>query len=198
MNNRPPQSGRLRYWARMVRKSKLYGSRVISCGLKEGTDPISPANARSVATPEKKLPLDEIIDKINEQYNGAFTDADKVMANAMQDRLMADAKLQNIAKTSDPKIFTDSIFPKYFESVAQECYMESQDAYDYACLRYVKGCDVCTVYMEDRVYQGLKNDGNMERMILLHELGHFFYHHHVLYNDVGDFFLNRISISCII
>ena len=97
--------------------------------LKEGPVVISPANSRSVAQPEKKLPLDEIIDKINEQYNGAFTDADKVMANAMQDRLMADAKLQNIAKTSDPKIFIDSIFPKYFETVAQECYMESQDAY---------------------------------------------------------------------
>jgi type I restriction enzyme R subunit len=97
--------------------------------LKEGTEPISPANTRSVAQPEKKLPLDEIIDKINEQYNGAFTDADKVMANAMQDRLMADQKLQNIAKTSDPKIFADSIFPKYFETVAQECYLESQDAY---------------------------------------------------------------------
>ena len=97
--------------------------------LKEGTEPISPANTRIVAQPEKKLPLDEIIDKINEQYNGAFTDADRVMANAMQDRLMADQKLQNIAKTSDPKIFADSIFPKYFETVAQECYMESQDAY---------------------------------------------------------------------
>ena len=100
-----------------------------SIGLKEGPVVITPANARSVAQPEKKLPLDEIIDKINEQYNGAFTEADKVIANAMQDRLMSDAKLQNIAKTSDPMIFTESIFPKYFETVAQECYMESQDAY---------------------------------------------------------------------
>lgn len=57
--------------------------------------------------------------------------------------------------------------------------LEDERNYDYACLSYVKASDVGTVYMEDRVYQGLKNKGNMERMILLHELGHFFYHHKV-------------------
>ena len=57
--------------------------------------------------------------------------------------------------------------------------LEDERNYDYACLSYVKGSDVGTIYIEDRVYQGLKDNGNMERMILLHELGHFFYHHQV-------------------
>ena len=80
-----------------------------------------PVNARSVASPEKKLPLDEIIDKINEQYNGTFTDADRVVVSAMKDKLMADEKLQSMAKTSDPQIFNDSVFPKFFNLIAQDC-----------------------------------------------------------------------------
>ena len=100
-----------------------------SIGLKEEVTVLDPANAKSVSAPEKKLPLDEIIDKINEQYNGAFTDADRVVVSAMKDKLMADEKLQSMAKTSDPQIFIESIFPKAFGSVAQDCYVESQDAF---------------------------------------------------------------------
>ena len=56
---------------------------------------------------------------------------------------------------------------------------EDERNYDYACLTYVKGSDAGAVYMDDRIYQGLKSNGNMERMIILHEIGHFFYHHQV-------------------
>ena len=97
--------------------------------LEEGATIISPANSRSIAAPEKKLPLDEIIEKINEQYSGSFTDADRVVVNALKDKLMADTKLQSMARTSDPQIFIESIFPKAFQTVAQESYVESQDAY---------------------------------------------------------------------
>ena len=73
--------------------------------------------------------VDEIIEKINEQYNGTFTDADRVVVSAMKDKLMADEKLQSMAKTSDPQIFNDSVFPKFFNLIAQDCYTESQDAF---------------------------------------------------------------------
>ena len=88
-----------------------------------------PANAKSVTKPEEKHPLDEIIEKINEQYKGTFTDADKVLLTALQAKLMNDSKLQTMAKTSDPQIFAESIFPKAFGTVAQDSYMESQEAY---------------------------------------------------------------------
>lgn len=100
-----------------------------SIDLREVATVLVPVNARSVASPEKKLPLDEIIDKINEQYNGTFTDADRVVVSAMKDKLMADEKLQSMAKTSDPQIFNDSVFPKFFNLIAQDCYTESQDAF---------------------------------------------------------------------
>ena len=97
--------------------------------LEEKTGIIEPADGRSVATPEKKEPLDEIIEKINEQYKGAFTEADRVMLSALRGKLMSDEKLLAIARTTDPQIFSEVIFPKAFGTAAEESYMESQETY---------------------------------------------------------------------
>lgn len=77
----------------------------------------------------EKSPLDEIIEKINQKYKGAFNDADKVLITALQDKLMKDERLVKNAKTSDPQIFADAIFPKAFEKAAQESYMESKESF---------------------------------------------------------------------
>lgn len=79
--------------------------------------------------PEEKEPLDEIIDKINAQYNGVFTEGDRVLLSALQAKLMDDANLVTGAKTTDPKIFIESIFPKIFNNLAQESFIESQNTY---------------------------------------------------------------------
>ena len=97
--------------------------------LKEEPGVYTPASATGAMVPEGKEPLDEIIEKINEQYKGAFTDSDKVLLTALKERLMGDTKLQSMARTSDPQIFAESIFPKAFGSAAQDSYMESQDTY---------------------------------------------------------------------
>ncbi len=97
--------------------------------LKEEPGIYTPANATGAMSPEGKEPLDEIIEKINEQYKGAFTEADKVLLTALKARLMGDTKLQSMARTSDPQIFAESIFPKAFGTAAQDSYMESQDTY---------------------------------------------------------------------
>ena len=76
----------------------------------------------------KKTPLDEIIEKINEKYKGLFSDADRVLITSLQDKLMKDDKLKKIVKTTEPKIFND-IFPKIFGNVAEESYKQSQEAY---------------------------------------------------------------------
>jgi len=78
---------------------------------------------------DPKEPLDEIIEKINKRYKGSFTDGDKVLLTALRDKLMGDKKLVKMAKSSDPQIFTESIFPKAFGEAAQDSYMESQDTY---------------------------------------------------------------------
>ncbi len=100
-----------------------------SISLKEEAGIYTPAGATSVSKPEEKQPLDEIIEKINEQYKGAFTDADKVLISTLRTKLLNDIKLQAMAKTSDPQIFNESIFPKAFGTAAQDSYMEAQDTY---------------------------------------------------------------------
>ena len=78
---------------------------------------------------EREEPLDEIISKINEKYKGNFTEGDRVLLTALKSKLMGDQKLATIAKTSDPQIFTESIFPKAFNDAAMESYTEGQDTY---------------------------------------------------------------------
>lgn len=78
---------------------------------------------------EEKSPLDEIIERINQTYKGEFTQGDRVVANDLFDRMSKDEKLKAAAQTSDPKIFAESVFPKAFDQVATDSYMDAQDAY---------------------------------------------------------------------
>lgn len=78
---------------------------------------------------EEKDPLDEIIEQINELYNGPFTDADRVIISALLDKLRKDQNLSKLALTSDFKIFMESIFPQIFGETAQNGYMESQETW---------------------------------------------------------------------
>lgn len=98
-------------------------------GLNEEAGVYQPASAKGAIKPEEKQPLDEIIEKINEQYKGDFTDADKVLLTALRTKLMSNKKLQTMAKTSDPQIFAESIFPNAFGSAAMDSFTESQDTY---------------------------------------------------------------------
>ena len=88
-----------------------------------------PAKQKGAAGRDQKEPLDEIIEKINEKYKGVFSEGDRVLLNALHTKLMANKKLASMAKTSDPQIFAESIFPKAFGDAAQDSYMESQDTY---------------------------------------------------------------------
>ena len=78
---------------------------------------------------DPKTPLDEIIEKINERYKGEFTEGDKVLITALQNKLMNDPKLLQSAKNSDYKIFSESVFPKAFNAAAMTSYTESRDTY---------------------------------------------------------------------
>ena len=88
-----------------------------------------PASGKGAAGQEEKQPLDEIIEKINEQYKGDFTSADRVVLADLQSRLMANDKLRGMARTSDYQIFSEAIFPKIFGDTAQDSYMEQNEAY---------------------------------------------------------------------
>ena len=97
--------------------------------LQESNGVYEPAKNKGAAGHDPKEPLDEIIEKINEKYKGVFTAGDRVMLDALRTRLMGNKKLASMAKTSDPQIFTESIFPKAFGDAAQDSFMEAQDTY---------------------------------------------------------------------
>lgn len=88
-----------------------------------------PASGNGKATPEAKEPLEEVIERINQLFNGNFSDADRVLLYALHDRLKDDNKLRKIAKSSDPQVFAESIFPKTFDEVAQDSYIEQTEAF---------------------------------------------------------------------
>ena len=78
-------------------------------------------------------PLNEVIKKINEQFGIDLTEADKVIYNSIHDKLIADKKLQKVIRSSkddEEKIFTSSIFPKFFGEAANAGFDEQVEAYN--------------------------------------------------------------------
>ena len=88
-----------------------------------------PATETGGSSKNKKSPLDEIIEKINERFKGDFTDGDRVIIGALQNKMNKDEALKNKARNSDFNIFMQSIFPKVFGDIAMACYNENTDAY---------------------------------------------------------------------
>ena len=79
---------------------------------------------------EKRDLLDNIIEKINIMYNGNFTDADKVIVETIYDAIQKQGKkLHKQAKNSDVNMFAQNIFPKVFEKIAQDCYVQQMDSF---------------------------------------------------------------------
>lgn len=74
--------------------------------------------------------LSNIIDKINLMYQGNFTEADKVIVETIFDALGKEKKkLTKQAKNADINMFSQNIFPKIFEKIAQECYVQQMDSF---------------------------------------------------------------------
>lgn len=79
---------------------------------------------------EKRDLLDNIIEKINIMYQGNFTEADRVIVETIYDAMKKEEKkLTKQAKNSDVNMFAQNIFPKVFEKIAQDCYVQQMDAF---------------------------------------------------------------------
>ncbi|WP_081970069.1 type I restriction endonuclease subunit R [Paenibacillus sp. FSL P4-0081] len=74
--------------------------------------------------------LENIINRINERFNGMFTEGDKVIVETIYNRIVKDnKKLRTYAKNNDAEVFERSIFPEIFKKITQECYMESMSSF---------------------------------------------------------------------
>ena len=88
-----------------------------------------PATNKGAQGTQTKSTLDEILQKINERFKGEFNDADRVITSSMYEVLMKDEKLASSARSLDPRIFLESVFPAAFQNVAMESYMKSQESF---------------------------------------------------------------------
>lgn len=79
---------------------------------------------------EKRDLLEEIIRKINLRFEGLFNDTDRVIVEALYNKIIRDDKtLAKQARRNDSEVFEQSIFPKTFEKAAQESYSESMKSF---------------------------------------------------------------------
>lgn len=102
-----------------------------SIGLeKEEKGVYEPAKLKKpVKMSETLSPLEQVIEKINQQYAGDFTDGDKVVITTLHEKLKNNKKLMKAAKTDGRQIFEKNIFPQLFDDAAQEAYIESTETY---------------------------------------------------------------------
>ena len=84
---------------------------------------------KPVKMSETLSPLEQVIEKINQEYAGNFTEADKVVITALHQKLKNNKRLQNAAKKDGRQIFEKNIFPPLFDDAAQEAYIESTETY---------------------------------------------------------------------
>jgi type I restriction enzyme R subunit len=77
----------------------------------------------------KEDPLQALIDKINEEYKGDFTDGDRIVMEQLMTRLSAVPSVRTSAKKDGRRMFENNIFPKIFDQVAQDAYTESVETF---------------------------------------------------------------------
>lgn len=106
---------------------------------------------------DRLSPLDEIIARINEEFFGDFTDADRVMVDTLYTKMRKDAKVKKAAKSNDRQVYERSIFPGIFDATAQKAYMENAEAYEQLFLDAEK-YRIIQQALAERLYQELHGE----------------------------------------
>ena len=130
--------------------------------LERGQGGIKGENVKGGGKPdENKDLLSNIIDKVNLMFKGSFSPSDRVIVEAIYDKLSTTAakkKLTKQAKNNDPKQFAESIFPEIFERAAQQCYDDSVGAFDRLFQNRELYNSIMT-QMADLMYQNYRAEG---------------------------------------
>lgn len=118
---------------------------------------VNPKTLKTSGKVEQDELLDTIIVRINDKYNGIFTDADRVIVEVIYENVLkTESRLMAYAKKNDEAVFTQSIFPEVFQKVAQECYMGSVGAFS----KLFENKDFYKTIMEEiakEVYKNFRN-----------------------------------------
>lgn len=91
-------------------------------------------NPKNIGTGIKPAEEDElleiIIQRINNKFQGNFSDGDRVIVEALYKAAKNDKKLRKSAKDNDSEIFEKSIFPDFFHKNALDNYDKSMKSFE--------------------------------------------------------------------
>ncbi len=94
---------------------------------------IVPGGSLQPKTPNKKKDtLQNIIDKVNERFDGNFTDGDRVIIEGIYQMFMSDSdvkKFKKYAQDNSTEMFVNSLFPDKFKSIVTKCFMENNESF---------------------------------------------------------------------
>lgn len=114
-----------------------------------------PTNPKKAGAKKEKLsPLEEIIQRINEEFMGEFTDADRVIVEDLYNRMKKDEDVQKAAQTDDQQVYHRSVFPGIFDDTAMEAYAQNQEAY-IQLFQDAKKYHAVQAALADRLYKEL-------------------------------------------
>lgn len=94
---------------------------------------LTPTSGMTPKMPNKKKDtLQSIIDKVNERFNGNFTDSDRVIIEGIYQMFMKDAdvkKFKKYAKDNSTEMFVQSLFPDKFKDIVTQCFLDNNDSF---------------------------------------------------------------------
>ena len=93
---------------------------------------LKPSGDKNNTKVSKKDTLQNIIDKVNERFDGDFSEADRVIIESIYQMFMSDKevkKFKRYAKDTTPEMFVKSLFPDKFKEMAVQCYTENATSY---------------------------------------------------------------------
>ena len=95
---------------------------------------IVPAGSTAPKTPNKKKDtLQSIIDKVNERFDGQFTESDRVIVEGIYRMFMDDddvKKFKKYAQDNSVEMFVHSLFPDKFKDIVTRCFLESSESFE--------------------------------------------------------------------
>lgn len=94
---------------------------------------LTPTSGMTPKVPNKKKDtLQSIIDKVNERFNGNFTDSDRVIIEGIYQMFMKDSdvkKFKKYAKDNSTEMFVQSLFPDKFKDIVTQCFLDNNDSF---------------------------------------------------------------------
>ena len=74
----------------------------------------------------------QFIDKVNERFDGQFTDADRVIIEGIYRMFMDDKdvkKFKKYASDNSTEMFVNSLFPEKFKEIVTQCFLNNNESF---------------------------------------------------------------------